>query len=103
MKNSQYVITARNRENSKFHIIEKKWFRSFVCRLAIIKLICYKIMKDVKDEEVIIEMMKNGDEFHTYNKLDKSFTDVVVVNDHIKTSNNNNVEDNISYLPILIK
>lgn len=90
IKPSSYVIIGRNGKNDRFKIIEKNIFI---------------ILKDdigfIVSESDIVKDIEEGIEYYTYNEELNTFTEVIVVNSHIKTIKNDTKIDNIDNLPII--
>ena len=103
---NEFVITARNEDNSMFYIRPKSDFER---ELELLKEnededkqpIVISPIEGLKNEEEIIKMMGNGVKFYTYNHLDETFTEVIEVDSNIKTESNETDVDNIGKLPIL--
>lgn len=94
---SAFVLTARNKDNSKFYIRPKA---------DIIKEIengnGYHVFSQtaegVYEEATIINMIEKGKDFFTH--LDNEFTPVRVVNGNLKSIKNETTKDNINELSI---
>lgn len=91
MSLNSFVILARNENNSRFYIKPKSSFEN----------VTISLIEGIKSESEIIQMIKSGVTFYTYNKSDETFTNVIVVDNHIKSYLNNTKEDNIGKLPLL--
>ena len=94
---SAFVITRRNEANSIFYIRPKA---------DVVKEIENKSQafsfgaEGFYPENEIIEMINKGKKFYTH--LNNEFTEVIAVNNNIKSIPNNTTADNISKLPIII-
>lgn len=96
---SAFVITFRNEDNSEFYIRPKSDFEREL-ELEKGKIVYSAMHEGVKEEKIIMEMMKSGIKFYTYNYSDKTFTDVVEVDGNIKSLLNETKEDDINNLPL---
>lgn len=87
-----YLITARNKENSKFSIRiigTKETNREG-----------YKVTDEKKTEKEIIDMIGDGDKFNTINPTSDTLSPVITVEGDVKSKANQTKLDNISHLPI---
>jgi len=100
-----FVLTRRNKNNSKFYIIPKDSFESELKHISNFKTgevwLSTSIAEGLIDELTIIDKIKTGVMFYTYCSTDKTFTNVTIVDGNIKSIKNGTTEDNIVNLPLL--
>lgn len=97
-RKKEYVLISRDQQMKKFWIQRK---RNFINELN------YKeswfgwltIIVNRREHD-IIEMIHNGHKFYTYNYIDKTFTEVEVAFNNLRSKANDTKVDNISNLPI---
>lgn len=101
-KNSSFVLTMRNKENSIFHVIAGSKFKILIKsnRESIISSGGEKLRESV----IINNIVNKSISYFTYNKIDDSFTKVELdpANPgHIRSINNHTKKDNIENLPVM--
>jgi hypothetical protein len=94
---SAFVLTGRNKENSKFYIRPKSDYEREQ-ELGENGFVGSNLNEGVREESKIIEMMESGKKFYTH--INKEFTPVTIVNGNLKSIKNGTTKDNISELPI---
>lgn len=94
---SSFVLTARNKENSRFYIRPKADFLR-ERELPKGELVISNGNEGVREESDIISMIDSGKKFFTH--LDDEFTDVTVVSGNLKSVKNGTTKDNIEELPV---
>jgi len=94
-----FVITGRNKDNSLFYIRPKENFIKETESEGK-KLVISTLNEGFVEEQEIIKKINSGVEFYTY--FNNSFTNVIIVDEQIKTEKNNVTEDNIENLPVII-
>lgn len=94
---SEYVITGRNEDLSSFYIISKSDFEKEIKNGSLVVSFstegCYS-------ESDIIKMMSKS-KFYTHSN--NTYTDVIIVNDNIKSVPNGTTKDNLKELPVCCK
>lgn len=94
---SAFVLTARNKENSKFYIRPKADYEREI-ELGENGFVNSNFNEGVREESTIIEMIESGKDFFTH--IDNEFTPVKVVSGNLKSVKNGTTKDNIGELPI---
>jgi hypothetical protein len=94
-----FIITYKDKNGKNFHI---KLQSDFIDELSKVNNQPFKPSEsqDTITESQIINMIKNGIEFKTYNILNNDYTIVNVIQDNIKTNPNKTKLDNIENLPL---
>lgn len=97
-RKKEYVLISRDQQLKNFWIQRK---RNFINELDY-KESWFEWLTIIvnKHEHDIIEMIHKGHKFYTYNYIDKTFTEVVVVSNNLRSKANDTKLDNISNLPI---
>lgn len=99
---SAFVITARSKNNSEFYIRSKNDFeRELELKELNENAVVISTTEGMYSESDIINMINSGKGFYTYCYSDKSFTEIDVVNDNIRSIANETKEDNIQKLPLI--
>lgn len=94
-----YVIVSRNKENNQFYI---RSVRNFIKEIKRKKSnwFIFVVVEKLKTEKQIIEMMNNGKNFFIDNPTAKTFTEVIISFNNIKSKPNDTTDDNLTSLPI---
>ncbi|MBC9813917.1 hypothetical protein H9Y05_15680 [Crocinitomicaceae bacterium CZZ-1] len=100
---SKFVIIGRNEQNSMFYIRPKS---DFIKEMEGKKtspnyFVISTGNEGWTNESEIIKMIDDETKFYTYSYSENTFTDIEVVNEHIRTVKNDTTKDNIESLPIM--
>lgn len=95
-RTSAYIIVARNDMNNEFVIQSKPSYDRYLK----FKMFNFTIKHKV-NESTIIRKIREGFDFYTYNHIDHNYTEVMIVNNQLRTKSNNTITDNIGTLPIM--